>query len=204
MKRPHLTGEYDVASFFELPAKELFDLKNKPSVELLDSLYHIIKNMAVNEYVTRVDNALSEQQKRKLSALASNEEKEIPSIMSPAIGHFFNSAVRERADVWFEYYFKPALMTELSFVENKAFALEFEKALVDILMLRKRMKKLRKMEKKCFFRKRRRIQKLIKDIIARLSDKSVGYYGVLLYGFTLYSERSSNYLMFDMCFRRES
>ena len=52
LERPHLTGEYDVASFFELPAKELYDLRNKPSIELLDSLYHIIKEMAIIEYNT--------------------------------------------------------------------------------------------------------------------------------------------------------
>ncbi len=203
LRRPHLTGEYDVASFFELPAKELFDLKSKPSVELLDSLYHIIKNMAIEEYVTRVDNALSEQQKHKLNVLASEDDRMVQSVMNPVIEHFLNSAVYERANVWFENYFKPALVKDMPLIENKSFTAAFEKVLVYILMLRKRLKKLQKMKKKCFFGKRHRVNKLIREIRARLCDWSIGYYGVLLYGFTLYSERSSNYLMFDMRFRRE-
>ena len=159
--------------------------------------------MAVEEYVTRVDNALSEQQKHKLNVLASDDDRTVQSIMNPAIEHLLNSAVYDRANVWFENYFKPALIQDMAFIENKSFAEAFEKALVNILMLRKRLKKLQKMKKKCFFGKRRRVKKLIREINARLCDKCVGYYGVLLYGFTLYSERSSNYLMFDMCFRRE-
>ena len=201
--RPHLTGEYDVASFFELPAKELYDLRNKPSIELLDSLYHIIKEMAIKEYTSRVDNVLSERQKYILSVLANDGDMAVNSIMNPAIGYFFNNVIYERAVSWFDNCFKLPLINAMVFVENKEFAAEFEKVLLRIIMLRDRQRKLQKMEKKCFFKKKQRVKKLIRDIDIYLCDKSVGFYGVMLYGFTLYSERSSNYLMFDMRFRRE-
>ena len=200
LKRPHLTGEYDVASYLELPAKDLFDLRYQPSSEDLAYFFSsIFKDLAVLEYVTRIDNALNENEKLRLNYLSDNPSDTKLVYMHSSYKNVLSSPSNyDRAEQWYKNDFIPKVLDSFPSAPDAKFAIEFDKVLERIMCLRKRCYKLSQMKKKCFFsyKKKKRIEKLIDDIRCYLSDNSVGIYAILLYGFTIYSERSSNVLMF--------
>ena len=187
LERPHLTGERDVASYLELPAEKLYKLKELHADELVEALFHILKQMAYMEYETRVENSLNELDKHQLNCLVDKEEKAI---------HPYG--VKDRAEAWFKHYAIPSIGAILPLEPDKPFSKAFEKKLLRIITLHKRLHRLMKIKRKCFFKKRERAEKLINEIRCYLADNSVGIYAILVYGFTLYSRKSKNYLMFDM------
>lgn len=206
LKRPHLTGEYDVVSYFDLPAKDLFDLRNLPPEELAYSFSHILKNVALYEYATRIDHALSKHSKEGLGYLARPDQTEIDFIVNALKDVFSPPSCAERAQMWYEHYFMPEVIRTLPLVADAKFAVEFEKVLLNIIRLKKRFAKLSKMKAKCFLscKKKKRIEKLMDNIRYYLLDHSVGIYAILLYGFTLYCEKSSNVLMFRWYLKNEN
>lgn len=200
LNRPHLTGEHDVVSFAELPAEQLSKLKDLHADELVDALFQILKQIAVAEYVTRIEYSLSEREKEGLYYYGrpmQNEFDFMDNAIHDALGSS-NEKRKIRFEVWFRNYFIPSIGNILPLEPDKAFEKEFEKKLNRVVCLRARKQKLMKIKKKCFFKKRARAEKLIGQIHDYLCDTSVGLYGVLLYAFTLYSRKSKNYLMFDM------
>lgn len=206
LKRPHLTGEYDVASYFELPAKDLFDLRNLPPEELAYSFSIILKNVALCEYATRIDYVLSNHTKQWLGILARPEQTEIDFIENALKDVLSPPSCAERAKMWYKHYFMPEVIRTLPLEVDTNFAVEFEKVLLHIIRLKKRFAKLSKMKAKCFLscKKKKRIDKLMDNICYYLLDHSVGIYAILLYGYKLYCEKSSNVLMFKWYLKNES
>ena len=191
LNRPHLTGEYDVASYFELPAEDLYELRSLPPEELVDSLSRILKNMALYEYHTRIEYVLSKDAKERLDCLVYPPHDFISHTLTPPTSS-------QRANAWYEHYFMQCLAFMPAVKQDREFALKFEKMLTQIIRLRKRAKKLQKMQNSCFFlsKKKKRAKKLISEIYYSLKSKSVGLYGIIVYAYTLYAERSSNDLFF--------
>ncbi len=191
LNHPHLIGEYDVASYFELPAEDLYKLQFLSAEELTDSLSDILKRMAIYMYTTRIEYTLDTEERMSLNYGARPHWD--------FISHTFNPPQRgERAEVWYNRHFKHSLTFMPTIKPNTEFSLKFERILAKVINLNNRKSKLYGIINKPFVsrKKKKQAHKLIDCIDNILCTNSVGFYGIIVYAYTLYLEKSSNSLYF--------
>lgn len=189
--RQRLINEYDVVNFLDLPAEDLYRLCSLSADELVDSLENILKNMATYIYLTRIEPTSNEWQKFMLNIWKYPAWDFLSHTLTPP-------SSSDRAQIWYKTNFKQALAYMPTIKPDKEFALEFEKILTGVIHLKHRLKKLYKMRAKAFLSRRKKAQaeRLIAEIFSILQFKSVGFYGIIAYAYTLYLEKSSNSLYF--------